>query len=1052
MSAPPPPAHEKGSPQLNGEKAAGRTSDSVRQPSLSAPEPAATSKQPLLDRLHLPAWVVTNLRSPRSRKVWLRCWVASFAAYVILLPNASLRELGNAAFFTILASFMVPANLPVQLFLFVLTTMVVGLCMGWAFGAAAMRAALAARNQEVLKASLQREAQSAAGLANPEALFQADIFAGKFLDTASSFVFAVFLGFGCFVFALIRSYAPKLMLLSIFGTIATDIFCSYGALFPFGQYTLLNSLLESIACYCAIAIVCIVFIFPETLNHATLVSTSALVGNLKNIIDLQHQILNASPEALAEGTPLAAKMQGLRVGVFMQIQQMIGSLKFIGAEFSWGKWNADDVKGLKEPLILLVNRAAAFHTFAKLAGHPISRGADHDLSREGSASSDTPASSITDAHGFTGDTPLLRQLRHKHSAAESAHAVRMHDLLPVIEDATAELRAACAAGLAATQAVLDSINTRRYARQGDRESGARLAALDAALEQLRGALAAFQDVRRRALLAPFGGVLADARAAPPAALRPGALPLRSLYVSFVFAANLVVCADAVRGLMEYVQLTAHARRRNRLWAPGGLRALARALVARGDTSDQAAGEDHAPQPDAEVKEEELPYRRDPDSRPPTNALQRLANRLHGLYKWTKTPEALFCFRYVLVSIALYIPAVVRTSAHFIYVNKGLWSLIMAQTTLNIFVSDQIFNYFTRLLGTFIGAVLGLLSWYIGDAKSNGSAYGSGATMAVFLVPLVFVRLFSPPQYLAGVLLGCATFALVQGYSWIDGHLHLVGNPGIGWDVAWRRFVNVIIGSAASFVLMMLPPKSGRKAVRLRNASTMSQLAFLYSDIMAAWISSGSARHAHGALAELLPDARRKFLALAAQLQAVKTQTAIARWEGSVRGAWPGDEYMRLASVQTDMMSSLALLASALAQIDPAMRVGFLQRTMAVNPNFIADVMATFSLVSQALRTGEPLPQAFHQNLLDRLHYHGTVGRHTYTTADGGANDATHRNHLDAIDQYEFMFYATAICAVFQIVEGLDELRSITTRLCGEIPLQGWTKWKAEYDESHVMNP
>ena len=39
-----------------------------------------------------------------------------------------------------------------------------------------------------------------------------------------------------------------------------------------------------------------------------------------------------------------------------------------------------------------------------------------------------------------------------------------------------------------------------------------------------------------------------------------------------------------------------------------------------------------------------PYRaeRDPDSRPPTNALQRVANGVHTFYKWTKTPEALVC--------------------------------------------------------------------------------------------------------------------------------------------------------------------------------------------------------------------------------------------------------------------------------------------------------------------------------------------------------------------------------------------------------------------------
>lgn len=109
--------------------------------------------------------------------------------------------------------------------------------------------------------------------------------------------------------------------------------------------------------------------------------------------------------------------------------------------------------------------------------------------------------------------------------------------------------------------------------------------------------------------------------------------------------------------------------------------------------------------------------------------------------------------------------------------------------------------------------------------------------------------------------------------------------------------------------MMFPPKSGRKAVRLRNASTIASMSFIYSDIMAAWISSAAASpkaQAHG-IADLLPGMREKFLALATQLQAVKVQTGIAKWEGSIRGAWPGDEYLKIADVQMGMMSSLALV-------------------------------------------------------------------------------------------------------------------------------------------------
>lgn len=250
---------------------------------------------------------------------------------------------------------------------------------------------------------------------------------------------------------------------------------------------------------------------------------------------------------------------------------------------------------------------AAFHTFTKLAGHRSVREPDQSLSREASASSSADSAITENAHGFAGDTSLLRQLRQENRTAESTYSVRMHDVLPVIEESTADLRTACSDGLRATMTVLDGINTRRYSRKGAKESDQHITDLDGALERLRAALDEFKTSRRLQLLHPFDAVLEDAKAQTPHKLRPSSVPLRSLHISFVFAASLIVLADAIIALMEYVQLIAHKRRKNRLWAPGGLRALAKALMSRGDTSDQAAGEDHAPQPDEEVKAEEGPY-------------------------------------------------------------------------------------------------------------------------------------------------------------------------------------------------------------------------------------------------------------------------------------------------------------------------------------------------------------------------------------------------------------------------------------------------------------
>lgn len=70
---------------------------------------------------------------------------------------------------------------------------------------------------------------SVAGLANPDALFKASIFEGAFLDTRSSVCFGVFPAFGIFIFSLMRAYTPRLTIMSIFGTIALDIYCVSGS-------------------------------------------------------------------------------------------------------------------------------------------------------------------------------------------------------------------------------------------------------------------------------------------------------------------------------------------------------------------------------------------------------------------------------------------------------------------------------------------------------------------------------------------------------------------------------------------------------------------------------------------------------------------------------------------------------------------------------------------------------------------------------------------------------------------------------------------------------
>jgi len=392
--------------------------------------------------------------------------------------------------------------------------------------------------------------------------------------------------------------------------------------------------------------------------------------------------------------------------------------------------------------------------------------------------------------------------------------------------------------------------------------------------------------------------------------------------------------------------------------------------------------------------------------------------------------------------------VITKTAHFYYVQKGLWALIMAQTTLTVYVGDQLYNYVIRLTGTFIGLLIGLLVWYIGNANSRGNAYGAGASAAVFLVPLVFIRLFAPQQYTPGVLLMTVTVALILGYSWIDGHLSVISDVGIGWEVAWKRWTLVMIGSAASFIVMMLPAKSSRKAVRLGCSKSLTSLSHIYTSLMSAWITNTpSAKE----LRRTGPPGwansfRENLFEVVIQLRDLKEMAGWARWEGNVRGHWPYEEYNRLTDIQEEMIAVLAHLAGALAELDDEWRTSFLGHTKVINPNFISDVLSVFSLVAQSLRTGEPMHSVLPQSLLDRLLYHDTA---VHSNAPITEQCIDHVRELRSLN---YLFFATAVIAVLQFIELLDELHAITRDLCGEVPFKGFEEWRNVHQRVPAATP
>lgn len=127
-------------------------------------------------------------------------------------------------------------------------------------------------------------------------------------------------------------------------------------------------------------------------------------------------------------------------------------------------------------------------------------------------------------------------------------------------------------------------------------------------------------------------------------------------------------------------------------------------------------------------------------------------------------------------------------------------------------------------------------------------------------------------------------------------------------------------------MMLVPPTSGRKAVRLQHSSVITELSSLYSTLMSVWITEVHANKDQGGAINEKEDVsddkearrlsiaptvqapwadpfRKRVISLLEQLQSMQIATSMAKFEGSIRGAWPSELYTQLLTHERDMAAA-----------------------------------------------------------------------------------------------------------------------------------------------------
>lgn len=1030
--------------------------------------------QQALHKLKLPDWVVSNFTWKQAKPV-IRSAVAAWLAILLLVIYPIENELGQASFFVLIVAFLTPPSDPYTITMWRSFYYLLLVLLSWALAVIASAIASATRNDARTATALKRYTSSSYECqVSPQACQSNAVFEGVFIETGASVVFAVILGLGTFLFIWLKTHYLALTFGTVYAMICLIVQCSYGPLFPYfypniGLLFVLPMLIQM-----AINVLCSILILPESVNNKYLHSLIAMLSNIRLVIVKQSDQLAAPIEDWEDFEYISAH----KVTAQNVLQGLAPIDHYLDREISYGRLSGTDLRHIKNVIAQLLPRIAGFWFFRELVMsngnrrldkidtkppksgsmrdsvsappsgfatpastppqsrpqsiHRKSAHGDVDGQGETASSSMISLPSLADAESKKRHHSLFIDALHKHYKpvgvletefymnleANDKVWEREHARVVVqkLYEAVQELVTACGDALQTVLVWLDAISRDRLFNA---ITGHRVMCpskdIESTLTRLQTTLHEFRTTKRLTILEPYQTTFHTSQQPPH----------KCLFRAFLFEFHIAESCDGVCDLLTRVQLLDRKRAYRRWWYPSfkqlreRLFAQMRSTPGEHDNEDEPADEiSGMPDYSADVGV------RDPDALPPRNVAHLIGGALHSAFSFIGRGDVFFCLKAALLVVLIDLPSFFRTSASFMYFNRGIWAVIMATLTLAQHTGDTVFGFLVRLVGTFLGALLGMLLWYISSGNGYGNPYALCAVMAVALPLIQFVRIYyiwvSPMPAAFFVV----SIALVVGYSWQDSHplASTVVNVGIGWDVAWRRFVTVAIGVTAAFIFNFIPaPHTARSNVRAVFAKTIMTLGDLHCGLS----NYARKRRRQETRNEEL-DA--SIVAVRAKLRGTESRMRVIKFE-QIQGPWPSDAYHQLLTVQLEVLELMSALNALLSRLDPKWINPFLERMGWTDRHYVADQLAVLYMTSTALKTGSPLPFLSPAPLIDRFqkrarHYGFRV---VLNEEEGLPNELT----LDTLGQIDYLHFAVGTTLTFSILYRLDKIMFLTKSIVGE---------------------
>lgn len=558
--------------------------------------------------------------------------------------------------------------------------------------------------------------------------------------------------------------------------IVMDISLTIGPLLPTFNGTIPKVLVEPGAIGIGLGLASSILFFPKSTSSAVLDDMESVVRLLKGPTDMTYS-------SLIEDDPLDLKdLHKLKYKTIATYKKMEPALGFLPLDFSVGRWNADDVKSLKEPL-----RQALLSSLMLLEFHISRLGGKAKVDKLDALTSDRLSSSGSEASQIGDEKKKekkekkektkprevgLRQLMESVNMIQTLrspeHESIRTEMLEAVRPPCKKILPACQEASVIIADSLHAVNASRWFGRPSKQRMDELCERSAStLEKLHGLRSQFASETTERLIDTYSEIFDEngrLKSTDDATMRRS----RGIVMGMVFEEHVLTMADGWEQLLAQLAGLMKERQKVRLWLPHGLRYAFNWVFHKTAVAPVQAAQ--SPYPDPDAVEQQLNAAQQSLRISRGYKVQRrsgLGKAILSTYHWLICAEGMYALRLVIVTIACAIPAVIPSSAGFYYREKGLWGLIMAQTSVVVYMSDFTLSLVSRGIGTVVGGVAGLVAWYIGSGHGDGNPYGLAAIMAPVLLLLMWGRLFAPPVLLQAMMMGGATCILVVGYSYDD---------------------------------------------------------------------------------------------------------------------------------------------------------------------------------------------------------------------------------------------------------------------------------------------